>query len=121
MRARSAIVGHSYERPTIALRARIQLPPPSPLYAGHAGYDNTYTVLHLIGSPIFKEAEMLYRRHFLKCLRLMTYENGLYLEGLIIGGKFAFKIGWAYNWGEICVSNLSCANDNIEVLLTRNS
>ena len=26
-----------YERPTIALRARIQLPPSVPLYAGHAG------------------------------------------------------------------------------------
>ena len=26
---------------------------------------------------------------------------------LIIGGKFAFQIGWAYNWREICVSNFS--------------
>ena len=33
----SVIAGAPYETPTIALRARIQLPPPSPLYAGHAG------------------------------------------------------------------------------------
>ena len=45
----------------------------------------------------------------------------VYLEEFIIGVKFAFKIGWAYNWREICVSNFSCANDNIEALLTRNS
>ena len=33
------------ERPTIALRARIQLPPPSPLYAGHAGYEKARSKL----------------------------------------------------------------------------
>ena len=47
--------------------------------------------------------------------------EGLYLAGLIIGGKFAFQIGWAYNWKEICVSNFSCANDTIGALLTKNS
>ena len=36
-RDRWDLVGIPYEIPTITLRTRIQLPPPSPLYAGHTG------------------------------------------------------------------------------------
>ena len=50
------------------------------------------------------------------------FGRGLFLEGayirrgLLQEGNLHFKIGWTYNWREICVKIFECATGNIRVL-----
>ena len=67
--------------------------------------------IHKYKIPKISPGGYIFQRTFLRGLYSegAYIRRGLYSEGLIIGEK----IGWAYNWREICVGIFRWANDNI--------